>query len=154
MLSLKIQKLISIVLLMHILKIRSILTLPRHQNQSSVQPHELDADWPIRQIVLRFANSRGVSEWNERELNPNEFLAQTQTQTNNSQFEDDSDPVCGSNLIVLGRYVPGDDAKYVHIPDHRELGKYRHIPFPYDGGYGKYSGFNIPYFYDPSADSR
>lgn len=98
MLSLKIQKLISIVLLMHILKIRSILTLPRHQNQSSVQPHELDADWPIRQIVLRFANSRGVSEWNERELNPNEFLAQTQTQTNNSQFEDDSDPVCGSNL--------------------------------------------------------
>ncbi|KAH8386246.1 hypothetical protein KR200_007734, partial [Drosophila serrata] len=37
---------------------------------------------------------------------------------------------------------------YNHVSDHRELGVYHHIPYPYDGGYGPYSGLNLPYVHD------
>ena len=37
---------------------------------------------------------------------------------------------------------------YRHVDDHRELGKYVHIPYPYDGGYGPYAGMNLPYIHD------
>ena len=37
---------------------------------------------------------------------------------------------------------------YVHVHDNRELGKYVHVPNPYDGGYGPYSGLNSPYVHD------
>ncbi|XP_046811088.1 uncharacterized protein LOC111688680 isoform X4 [Lucilia cuprina] len=37
---------------------------------------------------------------------------------------------------------------YMHVHDNRELGKYVHIPNPYDGGYGPYSGSNLPYVHD------
>ncbi|KAH8285091.1 hypothetical protein KR054_005076, partial [Drosophila jambulina] len=37
---------------------------------------------------------------------------------------------------------------YTHVSDHRELGVYHHIPYPYDGGYGPYSGLNLPYVHD------
>lgn len=57
-------------------------------------------------------------------------------------------------LDVAGAYVPKNDWKYVHVDDRRELGKYVHIPFPYDGGYGPYSGKNIPYEYDPTGEYR
>ncbi|XP_037046346.1 uncharacterized protein LOC119081463 isoform X2 [Bradysia coprophila] len=51
-----------------------------------------------------------------------------------------------------GRYIPMDDRKYIHVPDMREKGRYIHIPFPYDGGYGPYFGQNIPYDYDPAGE--
>lgn len=54
-----------------------------------------------------------------------------------------------------GQYVPADDGKYVHVSDRRERGKYVHIPFPYDGGYGPYDGVNgLPYEFDPAGDYR
>lgn len=56
--------------------------------------------------------------------------------------------------MFLGKYIPGQDAKYVHVPDKRERGKYVHIPYPYDGGYGPYSGVNLPYEYDPKGEYR
>lgn len=37
---------------------------------------------------------------------------------------------------------------YHHVGDNRELGVYHHIPYPYDGGYGPYSGLNRPYIHD------
>lgn len=50
--------------------------------------------------------------------------------------------------------MPMDDRKYIHVPDMREKGKYIHIPYPYDGGYGPYDGHNIPYGYDPAGEYR
>lgn len=47
-----------------------------------------------------------------------------------------------------------NDRKYIHVPDMREKGKYIHIPYPYDGGYGPYDGHNIPYDFDPAGDYR
>ncbi|KAL7737096.1 hypothetical protein ACLKA6_005313 [Drosophila palustris] len=56
-----------------------------------------------------------------------------------------------------GRYHPSaqDEGRYHHMPqpyqhvsDNRELGVYHHIPYPYDGGYGPYSGLNLPYVHD------
>jgi hypothetical protein len=37
---------------------------------------------------------------------------------------------------------------YRHVHDNRELGFYKHIPYPYDGGYGPYAGRNLPYVHD------
>lgn len=57
--------------------------------------------------------------------------------------------------LFSGQYIPSNDAKYIHVPDMRQLGKYIHIPFPYNGGYGPYSGLNgIPYEYDPAGEYR
>lgn len=48
-----------------------------------------------------------------------------------------------------------DDNKYVHVHDNRELGRYVHVHIPYDGGYGPYSGVNIPYIHqDNAGDTR
>ncbi|XP_046865576.1 larval cuticle protein LCP-30 isoform X2 [Drosophila willistoni] len=64
-----------------------------------------------------------------------------------------------------GKYHPQDDGRYhgsgsnegryhhmvqpyQHVSDHRELGVYHHIPYPYDGGYGPYAGLNLPYIHD------
>lgn len=54
-----------------------------------------------------------------------------------------------------GRYVPMNDRAYKHVHDQRELGYYRHIPFPYIhvdnpymGGYGPYYGMNYPYLHE------
>jgi len=44
-----------------------------------------------------------------------------------------------------GQYIPMNDRAYYHVHDMRELGRYIHIPYPYDGGYGPYFGVNIPY---------
>ncbi|KAJ6644651.1 Larval cuticle protein LCP-30 [Pseudolycoriella hygida] len=55
-------------------------------------------------------------------------------------------------MILMGRYIPMDDQKYIHVPDMREKGRYIHIPYPYDGGYGPYFGHNIPYDYDPTGE--
>lgn len=52
-----------------------------------------------------------------------------------------------------GRYIPMA-YPYIHVPDMREKGKYIHIPYPYDGGYGPYDGHNIPYDFDPAGDYR
>lgn len=57
-------------------------------------------------------------------------------------------------LFKPGQYVPSDDTKYVHVPDKRERGKYVHVPNPYNGGYGPYSGVNLPYHYDPTGEYR
>lgn len=38
-----------------------------------------------------------------------------------------------------------NDRAYKHVHDRRELGLYRHIPFPYMGGYGPYSHVANPY---------
>ena len=58
------------------------------------------------------------------------------------------------NFVFKGQYIPKNDGQYVHVSDHRELGKYVHIPFPYDGGYGPYSGQNIPYEEDRAGEYR
>lgn len=50
-----------------------------------------------------------------------------------------------------GRYIHMVQP-YVHVHDNRELGKYVHIPNPYDGGYGPYSGLNNPYRHDESGN--
>lgn len=64
-------------------------------------------------------------------------------------------------LYRTGRYVPMNDGAYNHVHDNRELGFYRHIPFPYIhvdnpymGGYGPYYGMNYPYMHDSSAGAR
>lgn len=38
-----------------------------------------------------------------------------------------------------------NDRAYKHVHDNRELGLYRHIPFPYMGGYGPYFHVHNPY---------
>ncbi|XP_055916331.1 uncharacterized protein LOC129949109 [Eupeodes corollae] len=50
-----------------------------------------------------------------------------------------------------GRYIHMVQP-YVHVHDNRELGQYVHIPNPYDGGYGPYSGLNNPYRHDESGN--
>lgn len=54
------------------------------------------------------------------------------------------------------------DRYYMHVPDMRELGRYIHIPYPYDGGYGPYFGMPNPYIhqddlrlpYNPNTDPQ
>ncbi|TDG51524.1 hypothetical protein AWZ03_001984 [Drosophila navojoa] len=53
----------------------------------------------------------------------------------------------GNPDSLAGRYHH-DVQPYRHVSDNRELGKYHHIPYPYDGGYGPYSGLNRPYVHD------
>lgn len=40
-----------------------------------------------------------------------------------------------------------NDRYYMHVDDMRELGRYIHIPYPYDGGYGPYFGMPNPYIH-------
>lgn len=40
-----------------------------------------------------------------------------------------------------------NDGAYYHVHDMRELGRYIHIPYPYDGGYGPYSHMPNPYLH-------
>lgn len=46
-----------------------------------------------------------------------------------------------------GKYIPMNDRAYMHVHDMRELGRYIHIPYPYDGGYGPYSHMPNPYLH-------
>lgn len=41
-----------------------------------------------------------------------------------------------------------NDRAYFHVDDMRELGRYIHIPYPYDGGYGPYSHMPNPYIHN------
>uniref|UniRef100_A0A0A1XTI0 Chloride channel protein ClC-Kb n=1 Tax=Zeugodacus cucurbitae TaxID=28588 RepID=A0A0A1XTI0_ZEUCU len=52
----------------------------------------------------------------------------------------------GGYYDAQGHYVHSSQP-YRHVHDNRELGKYTHIPYPYDGGYGPYNGSNIPYMH-------
>lgn len=47
-----------------------------------------------------------------------------------------------------GKYYPMNDGAYVHVDDMRELGRYIHIPYPYDGGYGPYLHEPNPYVHE------
>lgn len=51
---------------------------------------------------------------------------------------------------ILGKYIPMNDRAYMHVDDMRDLGRYIHIPYPYDGGYGPYSHMPNPYSHMPN----
>lgn len=51
------------------------------------------------------------------------------------------------NKISFHRYIPGNEGKYIHIPN-----PYIHIDNPYDGGYGPYAHDYEPYVGEASVD--
>lgn len=64
----------------------------------------------------------------------------------NKNFKSDKQIFFAISLLYIGRYIHSSQP-YRHVHDNRELGKYTHIPYPYDGGYGPYNGSNIPYMH-------